>query len=256
MSYSYFAKVYDLLTDNAEYAKAAERYVALAARYGKGSGRAVDLGCGTGSLSVELCRLGYDVIGVDISPDMLSHAYNKAADKKLPIQFVCQDMTELELGGKVDVIFSYLDCIDHLPSMSEVKRTFERCAMHLDEGGLFIFDVNTVYKHREILSDNVFVFEREGLFCIWQNFYNEENDSVDILLDFFEETDDGRYERYSEEFTERAYILGDISRRLEEAGFEVLGVYDEMTDAPASENSERAVFCARKTWGKYGEQKD
>ena len=246
MSYSYFAKVYDRLTDNAEYALVAERYAALAAQYGKGSGAAVDLGCGTGSLSVELSGFGYDVIGVDISPDMLSHAYNKAADRNMPIQFVCQDMTALELGGKVDVIFSYLDCINHLPSADDVKKTFGRCAMHLDEGGLLIFDVNTVYKHREILADNAFIFQLDEVLCTWQNFYNEEDNSVDMLLDFFEEQADGRYERYSEDLTETAYPLDDIAKWLSEAGFEVLGVYDEMTDAPASENSERAVFCARK----------
>lgn len=248
MSYSCFAKFYDLLTDDAEYYAAADRYAELAERCGKGRGRAVDLGCGTGSLTLELAKRGYDVIGADISPDMLSYAYNKVLDlgeERRP-QFVCQDMTQLELGESADVIFSYLDCLNHLPSALAVKQTLGRCAEHLEKGGLLIFDVNTVYKHREVLSDNVFAFERDGLFCTWQNFYNEEDGSVDILLDFFEETEGGRYERYSEEFTEIAYPLEDIARWLGEAGFEVLGVYDGMTDIPAEENSERAVFCARR----------
>lgn len=246
MSYSCFAKFYDLLTDNAEYSNAAERYAAIAEKYGKGSGRAVDLGCGTGSLTLEIAKRGYEVIGVDISSDMLSYAYNKALESGADVRFICQDMTKLELGEGADVIFSYLDCLNHLPSAQAMKQTFARCAMHLESGGLLIFDVNTIYKHREILAENAFVFERDEVFCTWQNFYNEEDGSVDMLLDFFEETEDGRYERYSEEFTEAAYPLEDIARWLGEAGFEVLGVYDGMSDIPAEENSERAVFCARR----------
>lgn len=246
MSYSYFARFYDLLTDNAEYAEAAERYTTLAAQHGKGQGKALDLGCGTGSLSLELCRRCYEVIGCDISSDMLSYAYNKLLGNGYTVQFICQDMTELELGQQVDVIFSYLDCLNHLPSAEAVNQTFRQCAANLNEGGLLIFDVNTIYKHREVLADNAFVLDRDGVFCAWQNFYNEDDNSVEILLDFFEEEKVGRYERYAEELVEIAYELKDIEDWLAQAGFEVLGIYDGLSDSPVTENSERAVFCARK----------
>jgi len=244
--YSHFARFYDLLQSDVNYDEIAGFYSCLIKRYGKTGGTLLDLGCGTGSLSERMCEKGYDVIGVDLSSEMLSVAYNKMCEKELEIQYVCQDMTSLELYGTVDVMVSALDCLNHLDGEKAVKKTFAKAFEYLEQGGLLIFDVNTAYKHKELLGDNVYVFEQEGLFCCWQNFYNEDDDSVDICLDFFEEQEDGSHLRFSEEFTEKAYPLDSISEWLTEAGFELIGMYDGFSDTPADELCERAVFCARK----------
>ena len=111
----------------------------------------------------------------------------------------------------------------------------------MNKGGAFAFDVNTIYKHQNVLADNVFVYEPENLYCVWQNSFNAADNSVDISLDFFEE-EDGVYYRSSENFTEKAYELSDIRLWLEESGFEVVGVFDDLTTDEVKPQSERAVF--------------
>ena len=113
------------------------------------------------------------------------------------------------------------------------------------DGGLFIFDLNTVYKHREILGDNTFVMDEEGIYCVWQNFFNPEKNTVDICLDFFEENEE-HYIRSSEDITEKAYTEDEISAALQKAGLEILAVYDDNTYENPSETCERAVYVTRK----------
>ena len=240
MSYSCFARFYDSLMSDTDYDAIAQRYLLLAEKCGITGGTLADLGCGTGEMCGRFVRRGFDVIGVDISEDMLS----RAAAKENGAQYVCQDIARLDLGCEVDIIASSLDCLDHLGGEEEVRKTFERAASSLRKGGAFIFDVNTIYKHREVLGSNAFVFENDEVFCVWQNFYNEEDNSVDISLDFFVNTQGGSYERYCEDFTERAYPLANIEKWLEQAGFEVVGVYDGLTERRADENCERALFLA------------
>ncbi len=242
-NYSAFARFYDELTENVDYNAIAKRYAQLARKYGR-FGLAADLGCGTGSLTSALADLGAEVIGIDISDDMLSVASSKTEGKK--IQLVRQDITKLDLGGCVDLIVSSLDCLNHLINYAHVGRVFDRSASFLESGGLLIFDMNTIKKHREILADNCFVFETDKVFCCWQNFYEQTDHSIEIQLDFFEKRSGGVYNRYSESFVEKAYPIEDVKNRLKDAGFEVVGVFDGLTENPADENCERALFCCVK----------
>ena len=176
---------------------------------------------------------------------MLNAARQKAFEAGERILLLNQEMQSIDLYGTVDCAICVLDGINHLPDIDDVRKAFERVSLFMNKGGAFVFDVNTVYKHREILADNAFVYEFDDLFCVWQNNYNENDNSVDILLDFFEE-EDGVYYRSGESFTEQAYDLDLIASLLSETGFELVGVYDDMTTDKAAPNSERAVFCARK----------
>lgn len=245
--YSAFARYYDRLTEDVCYPSIAERYLSIAKGMGSACAEAAELGCGTGSLSVELARRGVRVLAVDSSEEMLSVACNKALREGLDVFFVHQDIAELCLGKTVDLVVSSLDCINHLPSADAVERAFSRAFDSLSDGGVFIFDVNTVHKHRDVLADNVFIIESGGVFCSWQNFYDPQDDSVAIVLDFFEEQRDGSYLRTCEEFTERSYPLSAIKALLEGTGFEVTGIFDGITDKPAGEDCERALFAARKS---------
>ncbi len=237
---------YDLLTRNVDYDGIALLYDSILWDYKKTGCTLLDLGCGTGSLSERMSKKGFDVIGLDISNEMLSVAFEKKCESGSNIQYVCQDMTELELYGEVGAVVSALDCLNHLGGEKELKKTFQRVAKYMEAGGIFLFDLNTILKHRDILSDNCFVYEEEKVMCVWQNSYNGEDNSVDIYLDFFEEDEDGRYTRYCEEFSEIAYPIESVKNWLSEAGFEVLSVYDGFTKEQGSEDSERVVFVARK----------
>jgi len=245
MSYDIFSGFYDRLTDNVEYEKRADYFCRLLSMCDINSGILLDLGCGTGSMSVKMAEKNFDVIGVDISIGMLGVAQQKMYESGKQILFLNQPMQDIDLYGTVDCAICVLDGINHLNNSDEVRQTFEKVSLFMNKGGAFAFDVNTIYKHKNILADNAFIYDFDDLYCAWQNNYNEDDNSVDITLDFFEE-EDGIYYRSGESFSEQAYELEEISGWLEESGFEIIGIYDDLTTDSVKPDSERAVFLARK----------
>lgn len=251
-NYCDFAYVYDRLTDNVNYTERAEFIRTLFARHGVKNGADVlDLACGTGSLTLELSDT-YEMIGVDNSEDMLSQAQKKMYEAEKRILFLCQDMTELDLYGTVDAAVCMLDSLNHLKTPHDIKKVIEKVGLFMNHGGIFIFDVNTIYKHREILGNNTFVYDCDDVYCVWQNELKDDN-SVNITLDIFEQDED-TYIRSGEEFTEIACPIDDYKKWLCEAEFEIIGIYDEMSDRPLCDTTERAVFAARYTGKKRTEK--
>ena len=242
-NYCDFAFVYDRLTGNVNYPERAEYIRTLFKRCGVSDGADVlDLACGTGTLTLELAE-NYSMIGVDNSPEMLSQAQEKMYDAGKRILFLCQDMTELDLYGTVDAAVCTLDSLNHLDSAEDIRRVIGKVGLFMNHGGIFVFDVNTIYKHREILGNNTFVYDCEDVYCVWQNQLNED-DSVEISLDIFEQDGDA-YFRSSESFTEIVCPIDDYKKWLSEAEFEIINIFDEMSDSPLSDITERAVFVAR-----------
>ncbi len=248
MSYGVFSDFYDALTADVEYAAVAKTICSLLTRAGIDRGLLLDLGCGTGTLSVLLSEAGYEVVGVDRSPDMLSVAQGKALAAGQNILLLCQDMQSLDLYGTVDAAVCTLDALNHLPSRAAVEAVLRRVALFLNPNGVFIFDTNTLYKHREILGNNTFVYDTDEVYCVWQNALQDDERTVEISLDFFipDAEDEAFYERASEQFSECAYLEEEWHEMLSAAGFTVLGVSDGYTDAPLQKTSERAVYVVRK----------
>ena len=240
-----FADFYDALTETVEYPRRAAYFDAILKKYGNGDPLLLDLACGTGSLSIEMAKLGYDVIGVDGSYDMLAIAREKAAEGGQDILFLCQMMQKLDLFGTIDGAVCCLDSINHVTSPADVRRIFQRVSLFLNDGGVFVFDANTIWKHREILGNQPFVYDTDDVFCVWQNEYEENNQTVAIHLDFFEREDD-HYFRREEDFSERAYAQEELCAWLDEAGLEVVGVFDELSEEAPREDSQRLVYVARK----------
>lgn len=240
--YGEFAEVYDLLTENVPYDEIAEYYDSIIKSLGGGK-LLLDMGCGTGNLTTRLAAMGYDVVASDASAEMLSVAAGKSDGS---IRYICQDMTETELYGAVEVAVSTLDSINHLESPEDIQTCFARLAENMEPGGVFVFDVNTVYKHREILAENTFVYDVEGVYCVWQNTFRPEDNGVDIELDLFFENDDGTYDRAYESFGEIALEQEEIEIMLVKAGFEVKLVYEYLTMNPPTEKSEKLLFAAKK----------
>lgn len=242
--YNAFAEVYDRLTGNIEYSERAEFIRTLLARNKVADGAMIlDLACGTGSLMVELAKLGYDMIGVDSSPMMLSQAQEKMYDNELSMLLLCQSMTELDLYGTIDAAVCTLDSLNHLDTPEDIRKTIAKVGLFMNHGGIFIFDVNTIYKHRNVLGNNTFVYDCDDVYCVWQNQLNED-DSVELSLDIFE-YEDGVYYRESESFREIACEIDDYKKWLSEAEFEIIDIYDEMTFNKLCDTTERAVFVAR-----------
>lgn len=246
-SYGNFAYFYDNLTDNVDYEKRCAYIRDLLAENGIGEGILLDLACGTGTVSLLMSDMGYDVIGVDASEDMLSVAQEKKMESGADVIFLCQRMEELDLFGTINACVSTLDSINHVTDEKTVKEIFRRVSLFMEDKGLFVFDVNTPYKHREILGDNTFVYDTDEVYCVWQN-STDDNLVTTVNLDIFEkdEDDEETYYRYSEEFSERAYDLENIKKWLESVKFEVVAVYEEMTRDAVKADTQRAVFVAKK----------
>lgn len=242
-SYQAFAAFYDELMEDARYSERCGYLLKLLERHGHPAGLTLDLACGTGSLTIELAKRGVDVYGADGSVDMLSEAMQKSMEEGLQILFLNQRMEELDLYGTIDTCFCTLDSLNHITDIEALRRAFDRVGLFMNPDGLFVFDVNTVYKHREVLGNNAFILENDRVFCAWQNTLTD-NNTVAIDLDFFEE-DNGVYNRYSESFCERAYTDGELSMLLEEAGFAVEAVYGDMTFEPPAPDEQRSVYVAR-----------
>lgn len=244
--YSVFARYYDELTANIDYVRRGEYFHEIIKKFkATKENILLDLACGTGSISEVMARLGYDVIGVDNSDEMLGMAIEKKFDSGLNIQYLCQDMRKLDMFGTVDVIICALDSINHLANLNDVRKVFEGAAFFCEMNGLFIFDVNTLYKHRKILANNTFTYETDNVYCIWENTLNAETDEVRMNLEFFEREENGLYSRSSESFSEKAYSGETIEKLLEESGFEVLAKYGDDTFDPPTETSQRIIYAAR-----------
>lgn len=243
--YGAFAEYYDSLTSNVSYDETAKYVADILSENGIKKGILLDLACGTGTMSVQMAKRGYEVIGIDNSPEMLSEAREKAYEAKEDILFLCQDMCDIDLYGTVECTICLLDSLNHLESEEELLAAFKGVLLFTVPGGLLIFDVNTQYKHKYVLGNNTFVYDNDDVYCVWQNEYDDESKTVEIFLDFFEE-ENGLYRRSSEYFTECAFSDETIRRLLKEAGFSNVKAYGELSRNAPSETEERIFYVARK----------
>ena len=159
--------------------------------------------------------------------------------------YLCQPAEELDLYGTVDGAVCCLDSLNHITDYSAFCTAISKVSLFLEKERLFIFDVNTVFKHKYILADNTFVIDRDDVYCVWQNETDPETLETDILLDFFIR-DGGVYRRSGEEFSERAYSDRQIDEAIISAGLEKVAVYADMTLSPPTDETERAIYVARK----------
>ncbi len=244
MSYSSFAPFYDALTENVDYKKRAEYIGEILAKFNIKDGLLLDLACGTGSLSVEFSKMGFEVIATDASPDMLAEARNKAMEAGENILFLCQKMQETDLYGTVRAIVCSLDSINHLENANELRKTFRVLKNFIDDGGIMVFDVNTVYKHREVLGNNTFVYDEKDVYCVWQNSLCSDGVTVGINLDFFVKEENGLYNRYTENFKEIAFTDEEITYAAESAGFKIVEKYAELGFDKPQEDTQRIYYVA------------
>ena len=249
MIYDLIAPFYDEVNKEISYADWAdfiEKVISLEYRHRRPE-LLLDLGCGTGKMTLELARRGYDMTGVDVSPEMLDLARASAEREGFDgkILWLCQDMTELELYGTVDVTVSCLDCINHLVTKASLEKCLSLVHNYLIPNGLFIFDINGRGKFENVYSDNSYVMEEDGKVCIWQNYYDKRNSLCDFYITVFEEGADGRYERYDDVQRERMYTLRSIKSSLNKTGFEFIGAYSDYDFKEATDADGRIYIAAR-----------
>lgn len=251
-AYGSFASVYDTFMDNIPYGKWGAYLHGLLKEYGIEDGLVLDLGCGTGSMTELLASLGYDMIGVDSSGDMLEIALGKKEKSGHDILYLQQDMREFELYGTVRVVVSICDSLNYITEPEELEQVFHWVNNYLDMDGVFIFDFNTEYKYREILGDRTIAENREDCSFIWDNYYYEEERINEYELSLFikdekSACDGGEiYRKYQETHFQRGYTLAEMKELVRSAGMRFFTAYDAFTREEPSDTSERIYVIAGK----------
>lgn len=244
-AYEKFAQVYDLFMDNIDYEEWADYITDHLKKYGIKDGLVLELGCGTGTMTGLLADRGYDMIGVDNSGEMLAEAMEKRMESGQDILYLQQDMQEFELYGTVRAIVSVCDSLNYITEREELLQVFRLVNNYLDPEGLFLFDMNTIHKYRDILGDTTIAENRDEGSFIWDNSYDPENGLNIYELAVFLPREDGLYEKAEEVHCQKAYSQEEIEELIREAGMELLEVYDAYTGRPAADDSERLFFIAR-----------
>lgn len=241
--YGSFATVYDTFMDNVPYDAWAARYEEILKQHGISDGILLDLGCGTGNMTLRFSEKGYDMIGVDLSMDMLEIAREKSEGRG--ILYLEQDMREFELYGTVKAILCVCDSINYILDQEEVEQVFSLVDNYLDPDGIFIFDFNTDYKYREIIGDQVIAEDRDEVSFIWDNYYDEESRMNEYELSIFVQEKEDIYRKYQEFHYQKGYTLNEMKEALEKAGLVFLSAEDGEEGGPVREDSGRILVVAK-----------
>lgn len=241
--YGSFAMVYDTFMDNVPYEEWGKTYTEILKEYGIEDGILLDLGCGTGTMTLYLQNRGYDMIGVDSSFEMLNIAREKSEGK--PVLYLEQDMREFELYGTVRAVLCVCDSINYILEPEELTQVFSLVNNYLDPGGIFLFDFNTDYKYKEIIGDRVIAEDREEMSFIWDNYYDEDSRINEYELSIFVKEQNDLYRKYQELHYQRAYSLEEMQEALNRAGLEFLWARDGEEGGCVRPDSGRILVAAR-----------
>ncbi len=277
-SYNKFAYVYDELMDAVPYEEWCERIVGAIDTYGitkrvrePGDPEAfeeedfdlaeptqeellesernlvVDLGCGTGTVTEMLYSEGFDMIGIDNSEEMLEIAMEKKCESGSEVLYLNQDMLELELFSTVGTVISVCDSLNYLVGENDLETVFSLVSNYLYPGGLFIFDLNTDYKYREVIGNRTIAESRDDCSFIWDNLYDPEKKINEYDLTLFIEGEDGRFDRFLETHYQKGYDPAYVKRILEENRFKVVKMTDSETGGDVSDTTQRIFVVAKST---------
>ncbi len=245
MAYGEFAKIYDeLINEDINYDEMVNRIINICEEQNINFNNYLDVACGTGNVTIRLATKFKDVFAVDLSEDMLREAFEKLKANKIKGKVICQDMTELSLNKKFDLITSVLDSTNYIIEEEGIISYFKSIYEHLNDDGIFIFDINSYYKLSEILGNNIYTYSEEEVFYTWENTF--EDDLLSMFLTFFVKKGE-LYERFEEEHLERAYKEEEIEKYLRLSNLEVINKFDGYTNCDVQENSERLVYVVKKS---------
>ena len=236
--YTGFAEVYDTLMNDVHYGAWADMYARMMTAYGiPRNAKVCECACGTGSLTLPLQQLGYEMMGIDLSQEMLWQAAQKARKAGFGIPFIRQDMRQLRLHRPVDAVLATCDGVNYLTSEEDVKAFFTAAHQNLLPGGALCFDCSTRHKLEETMGDSFFGEERDGAAVLWQNKLNRESHVLSMDVTFFVREEDGRYRRFREQHRQRAHSQQELTQWLTDSGFEHIRVYGERRmDAPKDDD--------------------
>lgn len=242
--YQDFSGIYDLLMSEIPYDEWFAKLLGHIRKRGKNSGHVCELGCGTGEMTGRFCEAGYEVTGIDLSPDMLAIAENKRKENQ-NILYLNQDMTDFSLHKPADVVLCICDSLNYILTEQELLHMFQCVRDNLSEDGVFLFDVKTEYCFSEILGNETRCEDEESYTVIWDNWYDgKEKINEYMLTMFFRQEDTGLYERKDECHKQRAYSRKRLQELLLQAGFALDACLGADMESNAGESEERLYFVA------------
>ena len=242
--YAYLSTIYDTFMAQVSYETWAAFIEKIIDAHIPNAGLVLDMACGTGSLTTLLKK--YEIIALDNSIEMLTLARQKAEALGQNILFLHQDMCSFELYGTVDACISTCDSLNYITNENDLFQVFKLVNNYLNPGGIFIFDINTVYKYEHILGDNQFSQVEENSAVFWENYYHKETNINEYAITIFSTENGKTYIREEEVHYQKAYTQGEIEELIKEAGLKIIEVYDEYTFSPPRGDSQRIVFVAKK----------
>jgi len=262
MSYAHFANYYDRLMEDMSYDQWLNFINECWQRYGKPS-TLVDLGCGTGNITIPLVQSGIQVFGIDLSAEMLSVARNKSehlleasnrsstyAFEPANLSWIQQDMREWELHHQVDCVVSFCDCFNYILEESELIQAFQQTFQGLKTGGLFIFDVHTPQLLIHYAKSQPFFMNEEDMAYIWTcDFEAKRCEIVHEMTLFVQDSAPHnvmKFNRIEETHVQRAYKLDWLKRQLLSSGFTKVACYGDFSWQPVNEHTKRAFFVCEK----------
>ena len=243
-AYHQLAKSYDRLTNDVDYEATVAFYREILQRENLHPRTAVDLACGTGSVTAILARMGLNVVGVDMSEEMLTEAFQKVSDMDCPPRFICQKLQQLRLPRAVDLAVCALDSLDYITDPADCAEAIRRVYKYLNPGGIFIFDVNTPEKLRA-MDGQVFLDEDDDVYCVWRGEFDEKTNICSYGMDIFQREGDS-WHRSFEEHREYAYSQEQLTGYLKDAGFTHIAVYADREFCAPREGEQRIYLKARK----------
>lgn len=242
------APLYDRLMQDVPYDEWVEYLNLLMQQRHFQPGRALDLACGTGSMTIRLSRLGLEMTGVDIAEDMVEQAKKKAEMNSLPITFYCQDAAELNIPGSAyDLCVSLFDSLNYILEPARLNSAIRQVAAHLRKDGLFIFDLNTEYALSNLMFDQNNIGAESPLQYVWTSEYFPETRlcRIRMLFQFLQDAADYPIE-FEEIHWQYAYSENEVRGMLTENGFDSIAVYRAYTLRPPTPLSDRLYYIARK----------
>jgi len=244
-AYNRFASIYDKLMMDFNYEDWFNYIQEILIRFDKQPNQVLEMACGTGNLSYYLAKERYSLTCFDLSSDMLSRAYEKLRRFK-NVKLMNQNMVNFNINQSFDCVISICDSINYITEKEDLLKTFKNVWNHLEDDGIFIFDINSYYKLKHIIGNNTFVEDQEDVFYTWQNYYDENKDICEFYLTFFFSEDGESFQRFDEEHREKAYKTEEVVDLLKEAGFKDIRYYGAFGFEDPKEKTERINFVAIK----------
>ncbi|MGL4912079.1 MAG: class I SAM-dependent DNA methyltransferase [Romboutsia sp.] len=245
--YRDFAFIYDELMNDVDYNGWIEYIENIIKNENAQVQNILELACGTGNLTIPLTKKNYDIAGIDISGEMLNVAREKAEKEGVELVLLQQDISELDFDvTNLDCVLCACDGFNYITYDDDLENVFAKSHELLKDGGLFIFDISSHYKLSTTLGNNMHGENREDISYLWQNYFDEEQNLIEMELAFFVKDEDGKFDKFEEVHQQRAYTEEEIVESLQISGFNDIKVYGDFTFEKPKKDSERIFFVCKK----------